>query len=84
LNTATQEEIRVAQKRLASMRNYWAQLSQIVNDDTVGAWHQLENDCQNLRELLSKRASSIAEVDSLSKQNAELKSLLNQYLGELK
>jgi len=79
---ATQEEIRVAQKRLASMRNYWVQLSQIVNDETVSVWHQLEKDCQSLREMLSKRATSIAEVDALSVQNAELKSLLNQYLGE--
>jgi hypothetical protein len=79
---ATQEEIRVAQKRLASMRNYWVQLSQIVNDDTVSVWHQLEKDCQSLRDLLSKRANSIVEVDSLSQQNAELKKLLNQYLGD--
>lgn len=79
---ATQEEIRIAQKRLASMRNYWVQLSQVVHDDTVNVWHQLESDCQMVRELLSKRANSIAEVDSLTRQNAELKSLLNQYLGD--
>ena len=33
---STQEEVRIAQRRLASMRNYWVQLGQIVNDDTVG------------------------------------------------
>lgn len=78
----TQEEIRIAQKRLASMRNYWIQLSQVVNDDTVGVWNQLEHDCDNLRDLLNKRTSAIAEVDHLTQQNAELKSLLNQYLGD--
>jgi dynein regulatory complex protein 1 len=31
----TQEETRIAQKRLVAMRNYWNQLSQIVSDDTV-------------------------------------------------
>ena len=79
---ASQEEIRVAQKRLASMRNYWEQLSQIVSDDSVSVWIQLERDCQNLRELVTKRTGAIAEVDSLTKQNSELKSLLNQYLGD--
>lgn len=78
----TQEEIRIAQKRLASMRNYWTQLSQVVNDDTVSVWKQLEGDYQRLREMLNKRASAIAEVDALNQQNAELKSLLNHYLGD--
>jgi dynein regulatory complex protein 1 len=78
----TQEEIRIAQKRLASMRNYWTQLSQVVSDDTVSVWNQLEFDCQNLREMLSKRAAAVSEVDSLTAKNAELKSLLNHYLGD--
>ena len=43
---------------------------------------QLEHDCKNLRELLNKRSKSIEEVDALTRQNAELKSLLNQYLGD--
>lgn len=77
----TQEEIRIAQRRLASMRNYWQQLSQVVNDDTVGVWKQLEHDSLNLKELLNKRASVISHVDRLSKENAQLKSVLNQYLG---
>jgi dynein regulatory complex protein 1 len=78
----TQEEMRIAQKRLASMRNYWIQLSQVVNDDTVSVWRQLEGDCHRLREMLNKRAASIAEVDALTQQNAQLKSLLNVYLGD--
>jgi dynein regulatry complex protein 1 len=78
----TQEEIRIAQKRLASMRNYWVQLSQVVNDETVGVWQQVEHDCKNLRDLLNKRAKSIEEVDGLTQRNAELKKLLNQYLGD--
>lgn len=78
----TQEEIRIAQKRLAAMRNYWTQLGQIVSDDAVDVWRQLEFDAQNLRDLLSKRAGSISEVDRLAQQNIELKKLLNQYLGD--
>ena len=79
---STQEEVRIAQRRLASMRNYWVQLGQIVNDDTVGVWNQLEQDCANCKDLLTRRAQSISEVDELTRQNAELKSLLNQYLGD--
>lgn len=79
---ATQEEIRIAQKRLASMRNYWYQLSQVVSDDSVEVWKQLEKDYMNLREMLSRRSATVAEVDALARQNAELKSLLNQYLGD--
>jgi dynein regulatory complex protein 1 len=78
----TQEEIRIAQKRLASMRNYWTQLSQVVSDDTVSVWKQLESDSHNLREMLSKRASTVSEVDDLTRKNSELKALLNQYLGD--
>lgn len=78
----TQEEIRIAQKRLASMRNYWTQLSQVVNDETVSVWKQLEHDSTNLKELLNRRATVIVQVDKLSKENAQLKSVLNQYLGD--
>lgn len=78
----TQEDMRIAQKRLAAMRNYWTQLSQIVSNDTVDVWRQLEYDSQNLRDMLSKRAANVAEVDRLAQQNVELKRLLNQYLGD--
>ena len=78
----SQEEIRVAQRRLQSMRNYWLQLAQIVSDDTTGVWKQLEGDCVTVKELLEKRTNTIAEVDALTAQNAELKALLNQYLGD--
>ena len=80
---ASQEEMRIAQKRLTSMRNYWQTLSNIVSDETVEVWKQLESDCQNLREMLNARAKKIEEVDSLTGQNAQLKSLLNQYLGDV-
>lgn len=79
---SSQEEIRIAQRRLASMRNYWVQLGQIVHDDSVGVWKQLENDSTNCKMMLQKRAQSIAEVDELTRRNAELKSLLNSYLGD--
>jgi dynein regulatry complex protein 1 len=79
---SSQEEIRIAQRRLASMRNYWVQLGQLVNDETVSVWAQLESDCVNTKQMLLQRAQSIQEVDRLTQQNAELKTLLNQYLGD--
>ena len=79
---ATEEDIRIGQKRLMSMRNFWINLGQIVSDESVEVWQQLERDCLGLHELLNKRASNIAEVDALTLRNAELKKLLNNYLGD--
>lgn len=79
---ATEEDIRIGQKRLNSMRNFWIQLSQIVSDESVEVWQQLERDSKGLHELLNKRSANIAEVDALTQRNAELKKLLNQYLGD--
>ena len=78
------EEARIGQKRLNSMRAYWNQLAQVVSDDTVEVWRQLERNMVELKELLAKREKSVAEVDSLSRKNVELKRLLNQYLGDPK
>jgi hypothetical protein len=49
------EEQRIGQKRLNSMRGYWHQLCQVVSDDSVEVWRQLEKDCVGLKELLAKR-----------------------------
>lgn len=78
----SQEEMRIAQKRLASMRNYWHHMSQIVPDEGVEVWKQLELDYQKLRDILEARSKTIEDVDRMTKRNAELKSLLNQYLGD--
>jgi len=76
------DDDRVGQKRLNSMRNFWVQLSNVVNDDSVEVWKQLESNFLSLKDLLQKRASAVAEVDSLNTRNADLKILLNQYLGD--
>ena len=79
---ATEEDIRIGQKRLQSMRGFWVNLAQIVSDEAIEVWQQLERDCKGMHELLNKRAANIAEVDNLTQRNAELKRLLNQYLGD--
>ena len=43
---------------------------------------QLEKDCENLKEVLTRRSTLIQNVDSLSARNVELKSTLNRYLGD--
>jgi hypothetical protein len=57
-------------------------LSQVVNDESVEVWEQMEKNYATLKELLIKRSKSIAEVDEYNRRNAELKNLLNQYLGD--
>lgn len=68
-------------KRANKQQLYWEQLAQVVNDDSVAVWRQLEKDLVLHKDILSKRASKIAEVDALGRKNAELKRLLNLYLG---
>jgi dynein regulatry complex protein 1 len=69
-------------KRVNNIQNYWIQLSQIVPDLSVEVWKQLDTDIKNYKDILTKRAQSIHEVDVLAAQNIELKRVLNQYLGD--
>ena len=73
-----------AKKKANSIQTYWTQLSQVVSDDSVGVWSQLESDIKNYKDILKKRKDTIAEVDDLTVQNDELKRVLNQYLGDQK
>jgi hypothetical protein len=45
-------------------------------------WKQLEADALKYKEILERRASTIQTVEALATRNAELKKLLNQYLGD--
>ena len=76
------DDDRVGQKRLNSMKNFWTQLSNVVSDESVEVWDQMHTNYSNLKELLIKRSKSIAEVDAYNSRNAELKKLLNTYLGD--
>lgn len=64
------------------MKLYWDQLSQVVSDESITVWTQLEKDCENLKEVLTRRANLVETVDTLSARNAELKTTLNRYLGD--
>jgi len=75
------EAKRGGRKRLQSLQHYWGQLSQVVGDDSVAVWRQLEKDLLVYKQILQQRTDRISEVDALARRNAELKKLLNQYLG---
>lgn len=68
-------------RKQQAMKLYWDQLSQVVSDESVSVWKQLEKDSQNLKEVLTRRSGLCSEVDMLAKRNAELKTTLNRYLG---
>lgn len=80
---AREEEERIRLKRLNSIKNYWVHLSQIVSDENVEVWKQLEKNYGSLKDLLQKRSSMIKEVDVMNERNAQMKRLLNQYLGDV-
>lgn len=69
-------------RKQEALKRYWDQLANIVSDESVNVWIQLEKDCQNLKEVLSKRAALVENVDTLAAKNAELKITLNRYLGD--
>lgn len=69
-------------RKLKHMRSYWQQLSQVVSDESVSVWKQLEADATKYKEILERRSSTIQSVEALATRNAELKKLLNQYLGD--
>mmetsp|Transcript_21150 Transcript_21150/g.21275 ORF Transcript_21150/g.21275 Transcript_21150/m.21275 type:complete len:754 (+) Transcript_21150:144-2405(+) len=75
---------KVGRRRLQNLQRYWGQVAQVVNDESVGIWNQLEDDLQHYKEVLTTRRDQIVQVDALSRKNAELKRLLNQYLGDRK
>ena len=54
------DDDRIGQKRLHSMKNFWTQLSNVVSDESVEVWEQMEKNYSNLKELLIKRSKSIA------------------------
>ena len=78
----SEDATRIRQRRLAGMKLYWSYLSQIVGDESIGVWKQLEIDNNRMKEVFETRAFRISEVDKATRKNAELKKLLNQYLAD--
>jgi hypothetical protein len=48
----SEEATRKRQKRLVGMRRYWNTLSQVVGDESIGVWKQLEGDSLRMKVIL--------------------------------
>lgn len=79
---AREEEERIREKRLATIKSYWQHLSQVVSDESVETWRQLEMEYAKLKGMLGRRTTLVSEVDDMTARNIQLKRLLNQYLGD--
>jgi len=60
---------------------YWDRLADIVPERTCRIWTALESGLQKYTTVLIQRSEQVEEVHTLTRQNEELKRLLNQYLG---
>ena len=58
-------------RKQQAMKLYGDQLSQVVSDESVSVWRQLEKESQNLKEVVTRRTGLCAEVEMLAKRNAE-------------
>jgi dynein regulatory complex protein 1 len=59
----------------------WTRMAHVISDKGMRAWRALEKQMEKYLGLLQTRANNLADVESLSLQNTELRTLLNQYLG---
>ena len=71
-------EVEAAQQQEAG---YWQQLVDTVPPRTVRVWRVLEQALLKYVSVLQRRTKAMSEVSQLKAQNAELKGLLQQYLG---
>ncbi len=71
-------EVEAAQKEEAA---YWQRLVDTVPPRTVRVWQVLEQALLKYVSVLQQRTKAMSEVSQLKAQNAELKGLLQQYLG---
>jgi len=71
-------EVEAAQKEEAA---YWQRLVDTVPPRTVRVWRVLEQALLKYVSVLQQRTKAMSEVSQLKAQNAELKGLLQQYLG---
>uniref|UniRef100_A0A7S0RVI2 Dynein regulatory complex protein 1 C-terminal domain-containing protein n=1 Tax=Chlamydomonas leiostraca TaxID=1034604 RepID=A0A7S0RVI2_9CHLO len=71
-----------AMRRAAELEaEFWTRMTHVISDKGTRVWRALEKQLEKYLALLQARASSLSDVDSLQHQNAELRTLLNQYLS---
>eukprot|EP00501_MAST-03F_sp_TOSAG23-6_P001050 GSMAST32.ASY1.ANO1.1093.1 assembled CDS len=90
-NKATEDEAKAsdesaaaaAAKQLARSREnqFWEEMANIIPPKSYRVWEALEHSIKDYVKNIEERSQLSNEINSLRSQNAELKSLLNQYLG---
>ncbi len=71
-----------AVRRAAELeQEFWVRMTHVINDKGTRVWNALEKQLTKYLALLQARAGSLSDVESLQHQNAELRTLLNQYLS---
>jgi hypothetical protein len=65
-----------------SATSYWESVADVVSDESIMVWKQLEKDMQNYCSILTQRSETLLEVHRLATKNAELKELLNTYMKD--
>lgn len=71
-----------AMRRAAELeQEFWLRMTHVISDKGTRVWRALEKQLEKYLALLQARASSLNDVSSLQHQNAELRTLLNQYLA---
>eukprot|EP00441_Pelagodinium_beii_P046673 CAMPEP_0197620944 /NCGR_PEP_ID=MMETSP1338-20131121/1630_1 /TAXON_ID=43686 ORGANISM="Pelagodinium beii, Strain RCC1491" /NCGR_SAMPLE_ID=MMETSP1338 /ASSEMBLY_ACC=CAM_ASM_000754 /LENGTH=667 /DNA_ID=CAMNT_0043190255 /DNA_START=80 /DNA_END=2083 /DNA_ORIENTATION=+ len=68
-------------RRRREERKFWERMGHVIPDMNLRVWKALDVFLKRYYELLQKRSKAIDGAVAMQKQNEELKSLLDQYLG---
>ncbi|GMH33905.1 hypothetical protein BSKO_01739 [Bryopsis sp. KO-2023] len=79
--SSPQRHTGVSRRVVEKEKEFWRRLANIVGDKNYRVWNALHKHILKYHKNLSDRESSLEEVESLQKQNSELRGLLNQYLA---
>ncbi|KAJ3042074.1 hypothetical protein HDV00_008155 [Rhizophlyctis rosea] len=64
-----------------ALRQYWESMANVIDEKQYRVWTAVHTSMEKYNSLLSERHSLASEVDSIARQNEELKSLLRQYMS---
>mmetsp|Transcript_9485 Transcript_9485/g.27918 ORF Transcript_9485/g.27918 Transcript_9485/m.27918 type:complete len:710 (-) Transcript_9485:100-2229(-) len=78
---AVAARVKAQQEKRDAEAAFWHRLSGVISEPATNSWKALESQMQRYNRMLKDRAEAIEDVDCLKDQNAQLKLLLNQYLG---
>lgn len=71
----------LSRRAMRKEANFWERLSCCVSAQTYQIWNVLHDHMRGYYEMLKRRHAAVQEVTQLTEQNAQLKTLLNQYLS---